>query len=180
MKIRFVTGNQGKLREASAMLPCEVVQHDVGYPEIQADTLEEVARFGLDWLRPRIERPFILEDAGLFVEGLQGFPGVYSSYVYGTIGNEGVLRLLDGSETRAATFRSVVGLDDGEQHLFAGACHGCIAMEQRGSNGFGYDPVFIPEGSDRTFAEMRPDEKNRMSHRAHAIRKLAGYLASLP
>ncbi len=180
MKIRFVTGNPGKLREARATLPCRVVQHDVGYPEIQADTLREVARFGMDWLHTRIDGPFILEDAGLFVHGLDGFPGVYSSYVYGTIGNEGLLQLLEDATGRAATFRSVVGLDDGEQHLFTGECHGSIATSMRGERGFGYDPVFTPDGSDLTFAEMTQAEKNRYSHRGSAVRKLARYLSSLP
>lgn len=180
MNITFVTGNPGKLAEVSTMLSCRVVQHDVGYPEIQADTLEDVTRFGLNWLRPQIDGPIMIEDAGLFVEGLEGFPGVYSSYAYQTIGNQGILRLLEDAETRDAVFRSVIGLDDGKQHFFTGECHGSLAMTARGEHGFGYDPIFMPEGSGRTFAEMEPAEKNRHSHRGSAIRKLASYLASLP
>ncbi len=180
MKLRFVTGNEGKQREVSAMLPCEVVQHDVGYPEIQADTLQEVARFGLDWLRPRIDGPFMLEDAGLFIDGLDGFPGVYSSYVYKTIGIHGILQLLENAGGRKAVFRSVIGVYDGEQHFFTGECHGSIAREVWGEHGFGYDPIFVPEGSEMTFAEMQPTEKNRYSHRGSAVEKLSAYLAMLP
>ncbi|MFO8133821.1 MAG: XTP/dITP diphosphatase [Thermoplasmatota archaeon] len=180
MNIRFVTGNSGKHREVSAMLPCTVEQRNVGYPEIQADALQEVARYGLDWLRTRVDRPYMLEDAGLFIDGLEGFPGVYSAYAYRTIGNAGILRLLDGAGCRDAVFRSVIGLDDGEQHFFTGECPGSIATDIRGEHGFGYDPIFIPEGSDRTFAEMKPAEKNRYSHRGSAIQKLAAYLSALP
>ncbi len=180
MTLTFVTGNRGKHREASALLPRRVVQHDVGYPEIQADSLQEVARYGLDWLRARVDQPFMLEDAGLFIDGLEGFPGVYSAYAYRTIGNAGILRLLENVENRDAVFRSVVGLDDGEQHFFTGECPGSVATDIRGEHGFGYDPIFIPEGSNRTFAEMTSAEKNRYSHRGSVIRKLASYLSTLP
>lgn len=180
MKIMFVTGNEGKQAEVSAMLPCQVIQRDVGYPEIQADTLQAVAHHGLDWLCSRIDGAFMLEDAGLFIEGLQGFPGVYSSYVYRTIGNQGILQLLEGADTRSATFRSVIGLYDGEIHFFSGECPGSIAREIRGERGFGYDPIFIPKESQQTFAEMEPTEKNRYSHRGSAVKKLAAYLETIP
>ena len=180
MKITFVTGNEGKQAEVSAMLPCQVIQRDMGYPEIQADTLQDVARYGLDWLRSRIDGPFMLEDAGLFIEELQGFPGVYSSYVYRTIGNQGILRLLKDADLRDAVFRSVIGLYDGEIHFFIGECQGSIAREMRGKHGFGYDPIFMPAGGQQTFAEMAPAEKNRYSHRGSAVKKLAAYLEMLP
>lgn len=162
------------------MLTCQVVQHDVGYPEIQADTLQKVVRFGLEWLGPRIDGPFMIEDAGLFVDGLGGFPGVYSSYAYQTIGNHGILRLLQDVDERDAVFRSVVGLDHGEQHFFLGESRGSIATAMHGEHGFGYDPIFVPEGSSRTFAEMKTVEKNRYSHRGKALKKLSAYLETFP
>ena len=179
MKITFITSNKGKQAEVSAMLPCQVIQRDMGYPEIQADTLQDVAHYGLDWLRYQVDGTFILEDAGIFIYGLQNFPGVYSSYVYQTIGNQGILQLLEGADNRGATFRSVIGLYDGEEHFFIGECPGSIAKEARGKHGFGYDPIFIPEGSQRTFAEMEPAEKNQYSHRASAVKKIAAYLETI-
>lgn len=174
--IRLVTGNSGKAGEVKAALKgvkIEVV--NPGYPEIQADTLEEVVEFGIEWLKNKIETPFILDDSGLFIHALCGFPGVYSSYVFRTIGNSGVLKLLENRE-REATFATVLGYYDGEAHIIRGECNGSIAMEERGSNGFGFDPIFIPKGSEKTFAEMDVDEKNRISHRGRALSKLADML----
>ena len=95
--IHFVTSNKGKFAEAQVIFD-DLVQRDIGYTEIQADTLEEVASFGIKEVRERLPGPVMLEDAGLFVEALRGFPGVYSAYVQKTIGNNGILRLMEGVE----------------------------------------------------------------------------------
>ncbi|MDD3493220.1 MAG: XTP/dITP diphosphatase [Candidatus Thermoplasmatota archaeon] len=176
-KIYFVTGNPGKYAEMRDLLTgFDLRRKTVPYPEVQADDLEAVARFGLRWLRDRVEAPFILEDAGLFIDALHGFPGVYSAYVFATLGNRGILRLLEGVENRRARFRSVIGLYDGEIHIFSGECRGTLAGEERGSQGFGYDPLFIPEGSALTFAQMTPAEKSARSHRGRAAQNLLAHL----
>jgi XTP/dITP diphosphohydrolase len=179
-QLTFATGNEGKLSEARAQLEplgYEVAGYDGGYPEIQADTLEAVARAGLDHLVGDLAEPFMLEDAGLFVDGLDGFPGVYSSYVFATIGNEGLLALLAGREDRRARFRSVVGLrEDGRNRTFVGEVEGRITERERGEGGFGFDPVFEPRVDDRTFAEMGEDEKIEISHRSRALQALAEHL----
>lgn len=173
----FVTSNAGKCAEMRELLTgFDLRQKNVPYPEIQAEDLETVARFGLQWLQDTVEAPFMLEDAGLFIDALHGFPGVYSAYVFGTLGNRGILRLLEGVENRRAVFQSVIGLYDGEMHVFTGACAGSVAREERGDQGFGYDPLFIPEGSTRTFAQMTPAEKNARSHRGRAARQVLTYL----
>ncbi len=97
--IYFVTSNKGKYAEAQAIFG-DLVQRDIGYAEIQADTLEEVALYGMIEVAARLQGPVMLEDAGLFVEALHGFPGVYSAYVQKTIGNAGILRLMEGQENR--------------------------------------------------------------------------------
>jgi len=102
--IYFVTSNKGKFLEANAIFG-DLIQKDIGYTEIQADTLEEVAAFGMREVAERLQGPVMLEDAGLFVEALSGFPGVYSAYVQKTIGNRGILRLMEGVENRRAYFR---------------------------------------------------------------------------
>ncbi len=180
-QLYFITGNKGKLLEAQTklgVLGIKIVQRNMGYPEIQADTLEEVAEFGVKHLAEKINDAFILEDAGLFIENLGGFPGVYSAYVYKTIGIDGVLKLLSGVDDRRAVFRSVYAYKEpGEPPLFfTGECRGCISREKKGSHGFGFDPIFIPDGENRTFGEMTPEEKNKFSHRGKALEKLYRFL----
>lgn len=182
-KVFFVTGNQGKVSEASqkfSEIKIKLVQKNLGYPEIQTDNLEEVADFGLDHVSKQLSPPFILEDAGLFIDSLNGFPGVYSAYVYQTIGCEGILKLLKNhkSDDRKAVFKSVYALksSDGEKFFFVGESNGLISHQMKGDNGFGYDPIFVPNASDKTFAEMDISEKNLFSHRGKALNKLLSFL----
>ncbi|MCQ8903733.1 MAG: XTP/dITP diphosphatase [Methanothrix sp.] len=175
--IRFVTSNRGKFVEAQSLIE-DLVQADLGYTEIQADTLEEVVLFGMRELSSRLDSAFIIEDAGLFIEALNGFPGVYSAYVQRTIGNSGILKLMEGIENRAASFRSVVGFSAPgmEPVLFKGELHGRIGFEERGTGGFGYDPIFEVDG--RTLAEMELEEKNMISHRGRSMKALKRWLES--
>ncbi len=179
MKMIFVTSNSGKVEEAKKYffpLGVQVVQKKIEYPEIQANTLEEVAEFGINWLKDRIESPFFLDDSGLFIDALKGFPGVYSAYVYKTLGNDGILKLLKGVENRKAHFKSVVAYYDGELHIFTGKTRGKILHEKRGTGGFGFDPIFQPKGFNKTFAEMTTEEKNRISHRGKAFKAFSEWL----
>ena len=180
-QLYFITSNKGKLMEASQKLLSSgfiVKQKNLGYPEIQTDSLEEVVTWGIDHIQKRFEKPFMLEDAGLFIEALGYFPGVYSKYVFFTIGLPGILRLLDGQGNRKAVFRSVFGYKEPgkEPFIVIGECYGFISDEQRGTNGFGYDPIFIPEHEHKTFGEMVIEEKNCFSHRARALEKLISML----
>ena len=180
MRIFFVTSNRGKYSEAAEKLQIrgmDLVQKNIGYPEIQADTSEDVVKFGLQTIK--LKSPFIIEDSGLFVKALNDFPGVYSSFVYHTIGCDGILKLMKGVKEREAMFVSVIGLKfKNKEKIFKGECSGKISEEILGKGGFGYDPLFIPEGEKKTFAEMSIEEKNRYSHRGKAVEKLAAYLTS--
>lgn len=182
MRIHFVTGNAHKAEEAAALLKpmgIEVQQRHVPHPEVQADTLEEVARERAMWLRGKVPGSYIVDDAGLFVEALNGFPGVYSAYVHKTLGWQGVLKLLEGHHLRHARFEAVVAyMEPGlaSPFLFKGVCPGRIAEQAAGQQGFGFDPVFVPEGEERTFAELPLDAKNKLSHRGRALGKLAAWL----
>ncbi|ASI99486.1 XTP/dITP diphosphatase [Thermococcus celer] len=179
MRLMFVTSNPGKVEEAKKYfepLGVDVHQLHLEYPEIQADTLEEVALFGVEWLSSMIDGPFFLDDSGLFIDALGGFPGVYSAYVYRTLGIGGILKLMDGVENRRAHFESVVAYWDGEAHLFTGRVDGEITNGPKGSSGFGFDPIFKPHGFDKTFAEMTTEEKNVISHRGHALKAFADWL----
>ena len=181
--IYFITGNKGKVEEAKqkfSTVGINVVQKNLGYPEIQTEALEDVARFGVEHVQKKFTQPFILEDAGLFIDALDGFPGVYSSYVFYTVGLKGILKLLgDIPETkRRAMFRSVFAYREPSQKpkLFIGECQGKLAFEEKGTNGFGYDPIFIPDGDTRTFAQMKTEEKNSFSHRGKSLDKLIDFL----
>ena len=177
--VYFVTSNIYKFLEASrilseyniatAMLKVEAV-------EIQDDSLENIAKFSaLDAVK-NCGLPVFVEDAGLFVEALHGFPGPYSRYVYDTVGVDGILKLMKNIENRAAYFMSVVAFGSPEEQpvCFVGKVEGKISLRKRGAAGFGYDPIFVPlEGDGRTFGEMTMEEKNRFSHRARALRLFA-------
>lgn len=177
--IYFVTSNKGKYIEAQAIFE-QLVQKDIGYTEIQADTLEEVALYGMKDVAARLKGPVMLEDAGLFVEVLKGFPGVYSAYVQKTIGNTGILRLMDGQENRNAYFKSVVAYAEPgmDTVMFSGVVQGQIGFEAKGEKGFGYDPIFYVD--DVSLGEMDLAEKNQISHRARSMRALKKYLISRP
>jgi len=184
--IYFITSNEGKLKEAKAKLldvDIEVVQKNLGYPEIQANVLEDVAYFGVKHIQEKFNHPFILEDAGLFIDSLDGFPGVYSAYVFYTVGCSGILKLLDGIsiDKREACFRSVFayGTPGKKPKFFIGECNGRIGSREQGDHGFGYDPIFIPNGDTRTFAQMNTGEKNRFSHRGKSLEKLMEFFKKL-
>ena len=141
------------------------------YPEIQAESLEITIIPGLEWAMSRYDRPIMIDDSGLFIDALKGFPGVYSSYVFKTLGNDGILGLMEGKELRSARFECCIGfkMPGKDPFIAKGVARGSIATKESGTGGFGYDPIFIPEGDSRTYAEIAVNEKNRISHRGKAI-----------
>lgn len=174
----FATDNFNKFDEARGVLS----EHKIGIGmlrvkglEIQSHSLEEIAEASVLDAYKRSNLPLIVEDAGLFVEALNGFPGPYAAYVYETIGNKGLLKLMRRLENRKAAFRSVIAFHSAELEspvCFKGKATGEIAtVERRGNHqtGFGFDPIFIPAQSNKTFAEMTVQEKNKYSHRAEAL-----------
>lgn len=176
--LKMITTNKSKFLEARKVLSemgITLFQINVKRVEIQADKLNEIAKFSAEEAAKSVVGPIIAEDAGLFIEHLGGFPGPYSSYVLSTLGLDGILKLLEGKVNRAAHFESAVAFcESGRKtaEVFTGSTSGNIATEKRGSNGFGYDPIFIPlDGDMRTFGEMNSDQKNRLSHRARAMKE---------
>lgn len=177
--LTVVTSNEGKYKEYSKKLGdhySKVKMENIDYPEIQTDRLEEVVEFTLEELSEH--SPLIIDDSGLFVETLNGFPGVYSSYVMQTLGCDGILSLMEGKKDRKARFECVIGYLDEGKNLFKGTSQGKITREKRGTEGFGYDPIFQPEESERTYAEMSSEEKNRISHRGRAMEELLKFVKS--
>jgi XTP/dITP diphosphohydrolase len=173
----FITSNTHKYTEVACMTDTPIEQYFHAYPEIQADTLEEVAEFAIDYCYTVTKTPCFIEDSGLFVAGLSGFPGVYSKYVFTTIGYKGILQLLKDDTERTAHFKSVIAYHDGTKTtLFKGEATGIIADEPKGSHGFGYDPIFIPDGASETFAQMSTEGKNLYSHRGKAFKRFIKYI----
>jgi XTP/dITP diphosphohydrolase len=179
--IFFATNNFHKFNEARRVLAeskIAVGMLRVKALEIQSDSLSDIAQASaIDAFR-RCSLPVIVEDAGLFVNALNGFPGPYSAYVYKTVGNAGLLKLMEKVEDREATFKSTIAYyaGHGKPVCFEGEASGKVTPEERvgnGESGFGFDPVFQPDGSAKTFAEMALEEKNGFSHRAKAISKFA-------
>lgn len=182
VRLYLASKNVGKISEIKKLgsyFGIEIVPVDLPKVEVQSESLEEVSLYSAVNAFLTFRRPLIVEDSGLYIEALNLFPGAYSSFVYKTIGIRGVLKLLEGVENRRACFKSVIALaapNLSEVKLFTGVVHGVIATEPRGSGGFGFDPIFIPEGFSKTFAEMSEEEKNRVSHRGEAFRALASWL----
>jgi XTP/dITP diphosphohydrolase len=189
--LNFLTGNSGKLVEAQTLLgplgwEIQSFEVDGKVPDIiepQSDNLTTVALAkiaqGVELLasQNRLEESLLVEDSGLFIDALPEFPGVYSAHVLQSVGCNGILRLLD--DERSAHFLTVAALWTGEAvEIFVGRCDGSISVEIRGTDGFGYDPIFIPNESQgtRTFAEMSNEEKSTFSHRGRALSALFDYL----
>ena len=173
------TSSDHKYEEAREVLTeygVELERLSIDRVEIQADDPELIAEYSLKVLD--IDVPILIEDAGLYIDKYYGFPGPYSSYALRTIDNDGILKLMEGETERGARYLSAVAFRDGDTSVtFTGEVVGRIAMEMRGTNGFGYDPIFMPEeGDGRTFGEMSAAEKARISHRARAFRKLGEWL----
>ena len=185
----FATNNINKFNEARKVLgECGIAAGmlRVKSLEVQSDSLEEIARASVADAFERCHLPIIVEDAGLFIEALSGFPGPYAAYVYKTIGNDGLLKLMRDIENRKARFQSVItylSAKTGSPICFGGEVAGEIVEEERRKDresGFGFDPIFKPVNSARTFAEMDTAEKNKCSHRARALRKFAEWYRKLP
>ncbi|MFB6284300.1 MAG: RdgB/HAM1 family non-canonical purine NTP pyrophosphatase [Halobacteria archaeon] len=183
----FVTSNPGKAKEAREILGRDLDRRNYDYREIQTDSIREVAEDGAEKCFAELGEPCFVDDSGLFVDGLGGFPGPYSSYVHGTLGNEGLLNASSGLEDREAEFRCVVAYCDGDTtKSFSGVVKSALTIEQRGSNGFGFDPVFEyrPEREDggvdelcgTTLAELSGNQKNRISHRKRAFEEFRCWL----
>ena len=176
----FVSTNKNKFLEAEAILAplgisVEFVKATLA--ELQSDSLEEIAKEKAKDAFAHVGRPVIVEDDGLFIDSLKGFPGQYSSFVFKTIGNGGILKLLDKSNERSARFRSLIAYhDDSVVSIFEGLVSGRIA-DTLSDGGWGYDPIFIPEGSALTFGQLK-EEKNRFSHRRKGLEAFAQWLLS--
>ena len=188
MKLVFATNNKNKLKEISMQLNDEFILQsleDIGCEEEvpeTANTIEGNATQKANYIFVKYGTPCFADDTGLEIEALNNAPGVYSARYAGTERNDTnninkVLLELDGQVNKKARFKTIISLViEEKEQLFEGIINGKIVSERRGNNGFGYDPIFVPDGYSETFAEMDPELKNKISHRAIAFRKLIEHL----
>lgn len=191
MKILFATRNNNKTREIQSMLPSTIelsnlndfgIEEEIpeNQPTIEGNAIEKT-----EYIVSNYHIDCFADDTGLEVESLNNEPGVYSARYAGEQRNDDenmnlVLEKLKNKSNRNAQFKTVIALSiNGENHTFEGVVKGTISTEKKGSNGFGYDPIFIPEGSTKSFAEMTMEEKNENSHRARALKKLIDFLQNI-
>jgi len=173
----FASSNNHKFEEAQRILSnlgLEINMFKTTLEEIQSNSMNEIAkRKALDAFR-KIKKPVIIEDDGLFIESLDGFPGPYSSYVYDTIGNKGIMRLLENIETRNAKFVAIIAYCDEENvaNLFESSIPGKISLSIE-EGGWGYDPIFIPDGESKTYANV--SDKDKFSHRSASLKKFSDW-----
>ncbi len=169
----FVTGNEGKAREVEAILGAAVERLDLDLPEIQALDVAEVARAEAQAAFARAGRPVIVEDTGLLLDALGGLPGALVKWFLATIGPGGICRLVPPGGDRGATARTAVAYCSGQGvEVFVGETRGVLVPEPAGDGGFGWDPIFRPDGASGTFAEIDPTEKDAFSMRRRAIERL--------
>lgn len=174
-KVTFVTGNKNKVKEAERILGIRLDIADIDIKEIQTMEVEEVVEEKAKEAYSKVGKTVIVEDTGIYLEELNGFPGALIKWLLDSAGNEGICNII--RDNRNAIAKTCICLYDGkEAKTFCGSIKGTIPEKPRGTTNFGWDPVFIPEGHDRTFAEMSQEEKNSMSMRKRALEKLKEFL----
>jgi len=177
MKIYFVTSNEGKFREAREIVGKRIVKRPLDIEEIQSADVGKVVLHKLDEAYRKVGKPVIVEDTGLYLEALNGFPGALVKHMVERVGIKGVLRLLSYYKNDNAVAETAIGFNDGKNSLlFVSVTKGRIAKKEKGKSGFGWDSVFVPEGSRKTLAQMDVHEKNLFSARGKSFRKLEVYL----
>jgi XTP/dITP diphosphohydrolase len=191
MQLIFATHNKHKSKEVKSVIPNSITVSDlseIGYHKDiaeTADTIEGNALLKAQTIFNETGMNCFSDDSGLLVDALNGAPGVYSARYAGEQKNDEdnlqkLLKELSGKENRKAYFKTVIALlIDGKEQLFEGIINGAISHEKKGTDGFGYDPIFIPDGYQRSFAEMSLEEKSTISHRAIALKKMIEFLKTI-
>jgi XTP/dITP diphosphohydrolase len=170
----FATSNKHKVAEANVIgtrFGVTFKQLELSYPEVRDKSVSVVALEGAKYVYNKVGKPMVVEDSGLFIRALNGFPGSYSRLVFDSIGIQGILDLMRGRKDRQAFFLSAMAFYDGKTlKAFEGRVDGLISRKPAGSSGFGFDPVFTPKGGRKTFAEDLAF-KNKVSHRVKSVEK---------
>ena len=179
LTINFATSNKGKVKEFKQILEPEikVIHIEISYPEMRSDSPEEIARQSAEMLANKLKKNVVVEDSGLFIKALNDFPGTCSAYIHKRIGLKGIIKLMQGLKERECTYKSAVAFcEPGKKAIsFLGEEKGNVAENIRGNFGFGHDPIFIPQGSNRTYGETEKCEETK-KFRRRAVIKLREFL----
>jgi len=182
MEWYFVTSNKGKVAEAQDILGIPIQIAEIELDEIQSMDLHAIVEKKVKAAYEQIKKPVFVDDVGLYVDSWNGFPGPFVKFMRlsGQTENDLLLRMLSNESNRKVTAKAVVGFYDGENiHMFEGEVSGVLTTEERGNDGWGFDPIFEPEGRGMTFAELGTEEKNKISHRRRALEKFKEYLETI-
>lgn len=176
-KIVFATTNPGKIAEAAEILKIEIVPSGLEVSEIQSMDPEKVALQKATDYFAQLKTPLLIEDVSLTFNSLNGLPGPYINDFSKVLGNDSLIKLIKDDDRTATAMTTLVYCDkSGTPFVFQGIINGTISTEERGTNGFGWDPIFIPDGTSKTFAEMDESEKNSLSMRKIALLKFKAWL----
>lgn len=179
-QLTLITGNEGKAREFERLLGLEVAHQKVPLPEVQDTDVAVVAKRKAEAAYAAVGAPVFVDDTGLYLNAWNNLPGALIAWFLDNVGNEGILRMLEGWPDRSARVVTALGYcDEQGSRVFIGEVAGTIAEVMRGDNGFGYDPIFVPDGQTgqaKTFAEMGPEEKDAHSMRALAAQQLRAFI----
>ena len=177
--INFVTSNKNKVKEFIQILEPRIkVNHiKIYYTELRSDDPQEIARMSAEMLANKLKKPVVVEDSGLFIKALNDFPGTCSAYIHKRIGLKGIIKLMQSIKNRGCVYKSAVAYCEPKKKpiSFLGEENGKIAESIRGNFGFGHDPIFVPEGSNKTYGQMKNCEEIK-KFRRRAVLKLREYL----
>lgn len=178
-KLTLITGNESKASEFSRLLGRAVSHQKIDLPEVQSTDVTEVSKAKIAVAYQQLKTPVFVDDTGLTIHAWGELPGALIKFFLDNVGNEGILKMLAGEQDRSAHVTTSLGYQDNDRTIIAvGTVQGSIAPEPRGDNGFGYDAIFIPEGYDKTFAQMTDQEKDDVSMRALAAQDMLRQLNS--
>ena len=175
--LTFVTSNKNKVREIKEILGPNIKIREINLPEIQSLNLDEVITEKAKEAFKIVKKPIVVEDVSLEVEALKGLPGTFVKFFLQTIGTEGTAKLV-GKNSTFTTVTAAFALYDGKKiKIFKGSIRGKLIKKNKGENGFGFDKIFVPTGFKETYAQLSSELKNKISHRAKALKKLKDYLS---
>ncbi|OGJ22202.1 non-canonical purine NTP pyrophosphatase, RdgB/HAM1 family [Candidatus Pacearchaeota archaeon RBG_13_36_9] len=179
MPIYFVTSNENKFNEVKSILKIDLERKDIDLDEIQDIGQEKIIKHKARQAFLALKKPVLIEDTGLFIEAWNGFPGALIRWMLKTVGNEGICKMMENEKVRNATAKTYFCLYKGKEYnVFVGEIKGKVPSKPKGKTGFGWDPIFIPQGYKKSFAEMTKEEKNAISMRAIALKKLMQFLTT--
>jgi non-canonical purine NTP pyrophosphatase (RdgB/HAM1 family) len=176
----FVTGNDQKVKEAQMILgfPIEIYKHEL--IEIQSLDVEKIVRSKAQEAYNIIKKPLFVDDVGLYIEAWNNFPGPLIKHILSAGGTSLLIKMMQGESNRSVLSRGAIAYHDGKEiQVFIGETRGCIASEEKGERVVGWEPIFVPEGYNQTYAEMPLELKNSISHRKKALEKFREYLTNI-